>query len=48
MGALGRHADLGVAEDLHDDTLIDALGEQQGGRGVPGVMDPHVTDTGGF
>lgn len=35
-----------MAEDLHDDTLIDALGQQQGGRGVAGVMDPHLADPG--
>ena len=37
-----------MAEDLHDDTLIDALGEQQSGRGVSGVVYPSVTNTGRF
>jgi hypothetical protein len=35
-----------VAEDLHDNALIDALREQKSGSGVPGVMDAHLPDTG--
>src|SRR5215468_1844590 len=37
-----------MAEDLHDDALIDALGEQQRGRGVTGVVDAHPADSGRF
>jgi hypothetical protein len=37
-----------VAEDLHDYTLVDALGEQEGGRGVPSVVNPHIPNTGRF
>jgi UTRA domain len=37
-----------VAEDFHYDSLIDALGQRQRGGRVPGVMDPGVTDSGGF
>ena len=39
------HADLRMAEDLHDYALIDALGEQERGRGMPSVVD---TDAAGF
>ena len=37
-----------MAEDLHHNALVNTLGEQEGGGGVPGVMDPHPTDTGCF
>ena len=37
-----------MAEDLHHDALIDALGEQQGGRGMPGVMNANPADSGRF
>ena len=37
-----------MAEDLHDDALIDALGEQQCCRGVAGVVDTHPADSGRF
>jgi hypothetical protein len=43
-----RHADLGVAEDLHYHALVDALGQQQGGNGVPGIMKPRITDVDRF
>jgi hypothetical protein len=35
-----------VAEYLHHDALVNALGQQESGRGVPGVMNPHPADTG--
>ena len=35
-----------LTEDLHHDTLVNALGEQESGRGVPGVMHSHLTDSG--
>src|SRR5215469_8277530 len=35
---LGSHADLRVAEDLHDDALVDSLGEQERCRGMPGIV----------
>jgi len=37
-----------VAGDLHYDALINALSKQQSGRGVPGIMNPHPADSGGF
>jgi hypothetical protein len=48
VGVLRGHADLGVTEDLHYDALINALGEQQRGRSVPGIVNPHTPDSGGF
>jgi len=41
-------AQLAVAEQLHDHPRVDALGEQQGGRGVPAVVQPDVSDAGGL
>jgi hypothetical protein len=41
----GRHGDLGVAEYLHHYTLVDALGKQQRGRGVPCVVYASVADS---
>jgi len=38
------HADLGVTEDLHHHALVDALSQQQGGSGVPGIMKPRIAD----
>ena len=40
------YADLGVAEDLHHHALVDALGEQQGGSCVAGVMNANWADSG--
>lgn len=37
-----------MAQDLHHNALIDAQGEQQGGSGVPGIMDPDLADSGRF
>ena len=34
-----------MAEDLHHDTLVNTLGEQQCGGGVPRIMNSHVTET---
>jgi hypothetical protein len=48
VSVLGGHADLRVAQDLHHNALVNTLGEHEGGGGVPGVMDPHPADTGGF
>src|SRR5690348_15912166 len=34
-----RHADLRVAKDLHHDPLVDPLGEQERGRGMPCIVN---------
>jgi hypothetical protein len=39
-------ADLAVAEDLHDDSSVHALLEQQRCRGVTGVVQPAVANAG--
>lgn len=41
----GHHADLLVTKHLHDHALVNALGEQEGGGGVPGVMNAYLADT---
>ena len=43
VGVLGRHADLRVAEDLHHDPLVDPLGEQEGSRGMPRIVNSRVS-----
>jgi hypothetical protein len=37
-----------VAKDLHHRALVDALGEQQGGGCVPGIMNADLPDSGRF
>ena len=37
-----------MAKDLHHNTLVDALGEQQGGGRVPGVMNANLMDPSRF
>lgn len=44
----GGHADLGVSQDPHHDTLINSLRKQERGRGVPGVMEPGIADASGL
>ena len=46
--AVGIHgqADLGVAEDLHDHSGVDALLEEQACGGVPEVVQPDPSQTG--
>jgi hypothetical protein len=41
---VGGRAHLRVAEDLHDDPRVDALGQQQRRGGVPAVVQPDVAD----
>ena len=35
-----------MAEDSHHDALVDALGQEQRGGGVAGVMQPGIADPG--
>src|SRR5690348_10655202 len=37
-----------MTEYLHHDALINTLSKQQSGRGVPGIMNSHPADSGGF
>ncbi|MCO7219575.1 hypothetical protein NH342_07080 [Klenkia sp. PcliD-1-E] len=37
-----------MAEQLHDHPRVHVLAEQQGGGGVPAVVQPHVPDAGGL
>nr|WP_242471126.1 MULTISPECIES: hypothetical protein [unclassified Blastococcus] len=41
-----RGAHLAVAEQLHDHPRVDVLAQQQGGGGVPAVVQPDVPDAG--
>ena len=40
----GGHGRRRPAEHAHHDALVNALAEQQGGRGVPGVVQPRRAD----
>jgi hypothetical protein len=37
-----------MTKDLHDDALVNALGEEQGSSRVPGVVYAHLADTSRF
>jgi len=44
--AVERHADVGMPEPFLHDLGVHALGEEQGGAGMPEVVEPNCRDLG--